>query len=275
MFDANPNIRDENQILDAAWPLAVTALGNKRAMSVFNYDADFPSDLVSVYGWLQKDQQGMAEGVADMHSNELLNTVRGAIRKAIKETGDQSLSKIFVCLRDARPASEALKNITSPNSLAEVDNALQEVGIDFDDLLDFINKQAEKYGGQGVAEGQVNELSSDLLKRAAQVAKNKRDQSMDPKIHDALGGGYMNPVARHYDTMSDKFSQKATSAAVRDKIKDIGISNVVQRKIAQKPGVAEGKRNLKCVCKTHGQDQCPVHAPIDEGSNSSNKNKKA
>jgi len=101
---------------------------------------------------LANDEKGVAEGVADMHSNELLNTVRGAIRKAIKETGDQSLSKIFVCLRDARPASEALKNITSPNSLAEVDNALQEVGIDFDDLLDFINKQAEKYGGQGVAE---------------------------------------------------------------------------------------------------------------------------
>jgi hypothetical protein len=61
VFDANPNIRDENQILDAAWPLAVTTLGNKRAMSVFNYDKDFLSDLVSVYGWLQKDQQGMAE----------------------------------------------------------------------------------------------------------------------------------------------------------------------------------------------------------------------
>ena len=105
------------------------------------------------------EEQGVAEGVADMHSNELLNTVRGAIRKAIKETGDQSLSKIFVCLRNARPASEALKNITSPNSLAEVDNALQEVGIDFDDLLDFINKQAEKYGGQGVAEGSLNEFS--------------------------------------------------------------------------------------------------------------------
>jgi hypothetical protein len=113
-----------------------------------------------------KQVQGVNEGVADMHSNELLNTVRGAIRKAIKETGDQSLSKIFVCLRDARPASEALKNITSPNSLAEVDNALQEVGIDFDDLLDFINKQAEKYGRQGVSEGSQrgDTLVTDSLK---------------------------------------------------------------------------------------------------------------
>jgi hypothetical protein len=120
-----------------------------------------------------KQVQGVSEGVADMHSNELLSTVRGAIRKAIKETGDQSLSKIFVCLRNARPASEALKNITSPNSLAEVDNALQEVGIDLDDLLNFINKQAEKYGKQGVAEGSQrgDSLVTDALKimRGAEV----------------------------------------------------------------------------------------------------------
>jgi hypothetical protein len=32
-------------------------------MSVFNYDEDFPSDLVSVYGWLQK---GTSEGVSDL-----------------------------------------------------------------------------------------------------------------------------------------------------------------------------------------------------------------
>jgi hypothetical protein len=28
----------------------------------------------------------------------------------------------------------------------------------------------------------------------------------------------------------------------------------------------EGKPNTKCVCKTMGQDQCPVHAPLDEGA---------
>lgn len=31
----------------------------------------------------------------------------------------------------------------------------------------------------------------------------------------------------------------------------------------QQQGVAEGKRNLKCVCKTHGTMQCPVHTPKD------------
>jgi len=32
-----------------------------------------------------------------------------------------------------------------------------------------------------------------------------------------------------------------------------------------KKDVAEGKPNLKCVCKTMGPEQCPVHAPMDEG----------
>ena len=63
VFDANPNIKDENAVLDAAWPIVVQDLGKKTAMSMFNYDEDFPSDLVSVYGWLQK---GTSEGVSDL-----------------------------------------------------------------------------------------------------------------------------------------------------------------------------------------------------------------
>lgn len=75
VFDANPNITDENAILDAAWPLAVKDLGQKRAMSVFNYDEDFPSDLVSVYSLFQKDQQSVAEvrGDNDRHINDPLD----------------------------------------------------------------------------------------------------------------------------------------------------------------------------------------------------------
>ena len=48
---------------------------------------------------------------------------------------------------------------------------------------------------QDVAEGSLNELSSDLLQRSAQVAKNKSNQAMDPKIHDALGGGVTKSLA--------------------------------------------------------------------------------
>jgi hypothetical protein len=94
---------------------------------------------------------------------------------------------------------------------------------------------------------------------------------------------------------SDLFSAAKNAQQVYLMIKDVGeeegLDGWVQEKIIkandylntireylegkQVQGMAEGKRNLKCVCKTHGQDQCPVHAPIDEGSKSANKNKKA
>jgi hypothetical protein len=95
---------------------------------------------------------------------------------------------------------------------------------------------------QGVAEGQVNELSGDLLKRAAQVAKDKSDKAMDPKIHAALGGGYMNPLAKHYNTVSDKFSNRAAKVGQRDAAKNIA-SPAVMRKI----GMAEGSNNSKTI----------------------------
>jgi hypothetical protein len=144
----NKNISDDDDIPE--WVAEKMGAAKGMLTSIMQYlisEKEMHRDQSSMF------EQGVTEGVADMHSNELLNTVRGAIRKAIKETGDQSLSKIFVCLRSARPASEALKNITSPISLEALDNALHEVGIDFDDLLNFINKQAEIYGKQGVTEG--------------------------------------------------------------------------------------------------------------------------
>ena len=102
-----------------------------------------------------------------------------------------------------------------------------------------IGRLMKKYG---MTEGQVNELSSDLLKQAAQVAKNKSDRAMDPKIHDALGGGYMNPLAKHYDNMSDKFSNRAAKVGQKDAVKKIA-SPAAMRKI----GMAEGSNNSRTI----------------------------
>jgi hypothetical protein len=113
VFDANPNIKDENAVLDAAWPIVVQDLGKKRAMSMFNYDEDFPSDLVSVYGWLQKDQQGVAEGFngeyddeAGMAHSNLLTTARAVMgllktikdRDNLPEWGQEKIAKAEMML---------------------------------------------------------------------------------------------------------------------------------------------------------------------------------
>ena len=66
VFDQNPNLDTNGKadaVLDAGWPLAVADLGKKRAQYEFGYNEDFPSDFVSAYSHLQKQSQGVAEGV--------------------------------------------------------------------------------------------------------------------------------------------------------------------------------------------------------------------
>ena len=92
---------------------------------------------------------------------------------------------------------------------------------------------------QGVAEGSLNELSSDLLQRAAQTATDKRNQAMEPKLHDALGGGYMNPLAKHYDNVSQKMDNRAAQVKRKETIQNIAskiASPVVMRKIGMNEG---------------------------------------
>lgn len=56
-FDTNPNLTDENEILNLGYKIAKGELGS-RAQGMFR-DEDFPSDFVSAYGYLKK--QGVAE----------------------------------------------------------------------------------------------------------------------------------------------------------------------------------------------------------------------
>jgi hypothetical protein len=99
---------------------------------------------------------------------------------------------------------------------------------------------------KGVAEGSLNELSSDLLKRSAQVATDKRNQAMDPELHNALGGGYMNPLATHYDNVSQKMDNRAAQVRKKETIQKIAskiASPAVMRKMGMsdmEEGVAEG-----------------------------------
>jgi hypothetical protein len=96
---------------------------------------------------------------------------------------------------------------------------------------------------EGVAEGSLNELSSGLLQRAAQLAKNKRNQAMEPELHNALGGGYMNPLATHYDDVSQKINNRAAQVGKKETIQKIAskiASPAVMRKIGMS-GVAEAK----------------------------------
>lgn len=75
VFDANPNLDDEDAILNAGYAIAKKEMGS-RANGIFRNE-DFPSDFVSAYGWLKKNQ-GVAEGffgIDDKIKGRILNIV--------------------------------------------------------------------------------------------------------------------------------------------------------------------------------------------------------
>lgn len=101
--------------------------------------------------------------------------------------------------------------------------------------------------------GSLNELSVDLLQKAAQVAKDKREQAMNPKVHNALGGGYMNPLAKHYDAVNQKLSNRAVKVGIKDKVLKIASPALMRKmeledieednsRIARKPGQPAGSK---------------------------------
>lgn len=58
LFEMNPNLDSSglaDEVLDAAWPIVVEECGKKSARYMFNYDEDFPSDVVSAYAYLVKE----------------------------------------------------------------------------------------------------------------------------------------------------------------------------------------------------------------------------
>jgi hypothetical protein len=74
---------------------------------------------------------------------------------------------------------------------------------------------------------------------------------------------YLGQQAEVVDMSKDrKHSRITISRGMGGVTQDVLTSDLKQ--LGQ--SVSEGKPNLKCVCKTHGQDQCPVHASLDEGA---------
>ena len=94
----------------------------------------------------------------------------------------------------------------------------------------YIRQMIDAYGQQGVAEAKADPTGSWVVYNGSKVVRFKTHSGA--KAYAEKNGG-----------------QVASSEYYHDKI--------------QKQGVAEGKRNLKCICKTQGTMQCPVHTPKD------------
>ena len=165
---------------------------------------------------------------------------------------DMARSDLFSAAKNAQQVYSMIKDVGEEEGL---DGWVQEKIIKANDYLNTVREYLEGKQVQGVAEGMFTKAPA-----------------IDPTIGKQINN-IINRLHNHAKRTKDEYLREAVSELY-----------IILRNTGgtySPPGhpgvrdVAEGKRNLKCVCKTHGQDQCPVHAPIDEGSKSANKNKKA
>jgi hypothetical protein len=68
LFHANPDLDDEQEILNAAFPFVVELMNGskKRANHLLNYNEDFPAELIGAYKWLQRHQHSVYESHSDL-----------------------------------------------------------------------------------------------------------------------------------------------------------------------------------------------------------------
>lgn len=59
IFEVRPDVRSENELLGIGFERMRAQDGAKSARYYFWYHEDFPSDFVSEYFWLQRNQQGV------------------------------------------------------------------------------------------------------------------------------------------------------------------------------------------------------------------------
>jgi hypothetical protein len=65
VYAENPDLDSEDDILNAAFPHVVKMMGGnkKRANYMFNYDEDFPGEMITAYKWLQRQAHDVGEDI--------------------------------------------------------------------------------------------------------------------------------------------------------------------------------------------------------------------
>ena len=84
VYAENPDLDSEDDILNAAFPHVVKMMGGnkKRANYLFNYDEDFPGEMISAYKWLQRQEHDVGEATGrDAYQRDYDSSVSGMGRR--------------------------------------------------------------------------------------------------------------------------------------------------------------------------------------------------
>jgi hypothetical protein len=201
---------------------------------------------------------------------------------------EMARSDLFSAAKNAQQVYSMIKDVSEDEGL---DGWVQEKIIKANDYLNTIREYLEGKQVQGVAEGleQPNEAGQ-AVQKLKQIA-GMRSQFTYNGLQEAGHADIVLNAIKACSTLINHFknNKQLSDAQITSNLqKEIiafkngdaftTLGQLLQgtlSKINFQQGVAEGKRNLKCVCKTHGTMQCPVHTPKDIEVIENNKNKKA
>jgi len=117
--------------------------------------------------------------------------------------------------------------------------------------------------GGGMSQSNNHRANARLIQKIQGVAEGSRNAYLKHNnlvdIEKPLAG-LKSEFEKFLQTHDPKEKQKYQQG-IKQRIKSEPMSG--PKGVLPEQGVAEGKRNLKCVCKTHGTMQCPVHTPKD------------
>jgi hypothetical protein len=269
VYNVRPALNSEDEVLNIGYKVAVQDLASQtRAVSLFSRDQDFPSDFVSAYRFLQK-RRGVTEN---------------------NQRGDSLVTDALKIMRGAE-VSDAVRALTTVLGNREYNSRRGFYNF-------YIKQMIDMYRQQGLTEGVKSAINvSEALQAMKQLA-NTTNRHISTKTYNGLrdwGDGnlaeivvnaikacttlsnyYKNNNQLDYAQLINKLQSELIAFKNGDAFVTIKqLSQGTLSKINFQQGMAEGKRNLKCVCKTHGTMQCPVHTPKDIEVIENNKNKKA
>ena len=192
IFDKRQDISSEEEVLNQAYHIVANDMGQKTARYKFNYDADFPSDVVSNYFHLQK--QGVAEGQGHPSDNDI-GTTTGGTKMSLGQWKQMWMKKM--------PNADFASMFKSPPNMQGSAIAY------FDGWMN--NPDARWDPQQGVAEAAKWRSHPDAYDADDEGNKTPRNPN-SPKF------GY-DPLQRRADTANDAKTPRGKTAALKTSLK--------------------------------------------------------
>lgn len=190
IFDDNPSIKKEDDILDAAYPFVVEMMkgDKKRANNLFNYDEDFSSDLISSYRWLQtngNESVAMEKAPPGAKAERMVKHIKAGYAKDGKLTDkEKSIAYATAWKAHNKEKNESVKTGDDMRKLSEGEIQQAQSIVSAKTMVDRIGRWIEELSG--MENDNLLQLGDQIRDEMGQDMAKQFLSSVAPAIQQAL-----------------------------------------------------------------------------------------